>query len=483
MVNSQLIDFLRHFTSEEWSELRAFVVSPYFNRGGFFEETGRLLAFVEAAKPDFSEDRLEREAAYQAVFPEGPVVEGKLDKVMSELHLLAKTFVAVQHYMRPEHEFQRTLDQMAFCRTRGLENRFENLKQRLLKHQQDSPHQDQAFFQRAFQLDYEIHSHQTRHNQKRGDLHIPKVLQSLDLQYFFVKTTLLTDYLLQQKLTQLDIPSEVLQAISESGLPERYTETYPVLRISQQIFQLFEKSDVEVEEFEEVREALSQHEAEIGPVLLRFYLTYLRNLCILLYNNGQVNLLPLIFKLQKEHLVRGYLYYDYYDNKISSSAFLGLCSTAFKLKEHEWVKNFIAEHRDRVVGDNDTHDYCRLAEANYWFAVGDHDRALDLLPAVFQDLDYHLYARRLELKIYYETGSELLPYKIDAFKMYLSRASQKVLAPSMREMTGNFVNIILQLYSVPKGETARAKRIIERIKTKQHLAERDWLMEKAEELL
>lgn len=483
MVHSQLIDLLQHFTPAELSEFRAFVASSYFNRGAFVEETSMLLAFIEKAQPDFSESRLDRRAAYGAVFPKAPFVEGKLDKVMSELHLLAKEFVAVHHYVQPENEFQRSLDQMAFYRTRNLENRFENLRQRLLKQQEDSPYQDQTFFHHAFLLDYEIHKHQNLHNQKRGDLHIPTTLESLDAYYFFLKIELLSHYLLQQKVTQLDIPAGILQAIQESNLPGRYTDAYPVLRISHKIFHLIEKESAAVHEFEEAHELLSQYEAEIEPALLRFYLTYIRNLCVWLYNSGQPDLLPVHFKLQKDHLARGYLYYDYYDNKISPSAFLSLCSTAFKLKEYDWVKGFIAEHRGRILGDNDTHDYCQLLQANYWFALGQYDRALDILPPVFQDLDYLLYARRLELKIYYESNSDLLPYKMDAFKMYLSRASQKVLAPAMKEMSGNFVNLLLQLYAVAKGDTARAQRIIERIQAKQVLAERDWLLEKAEALL
>ncbi len=135
------------------------------------------------------------------------------------------------------------------------------------------------------------------------------------------------------------------------------------------------------------------------------------------------------------------------------------------------------------MGDNDTHDYCRLLQANYWFVVGNYDQALNILPPVFQDLDYHLYARRLELKIYYKCNSDLLPYKMDAFKMYLSRASQKVLSPAMKEMSGNFVNLLFQLCAIAKGDTARARRIIERIQAKQILTERDWLLEQAQALL
>lgn len=43
--------------------------------------------------------------AYKAVFPTGPVVEGKIDKVMSELHKLAKEIGHHPGYLAPENEF------------------------------------------------------------------------------------------------------------------------------------------------------------------------------------------------------------------------------------------------------------------------------------------------------------------------------------------------------------------------------------------
>lgn len=483
MVNSLLIELLKHFSAAEMREFRLFVASPYFNRGVYVKKVVALLTFLKKSHPDFAENHLDRRAAYRAVFPKESFVEGKLDKVMSELHLLAKQFVGVQRYTRPENDFHLQLDQMVFYRTRGLENRFEHLKQRLLRLQAEAPFHNEAFFRQAFLLNYEIYNSENLHNQTRGDLHIPPTLQTLDLYYFFLKTELLNTYLLQQKLTQVDIPPEMLRSMEESELPHHYADTYPVLLISHSIFRLLEQKHTSLAEFESVHALVKAHEREIDPALLRFYLTYIRNFCSLLYNGGQSELLSVLFKLQKDHLERGYLYYDYYGYKVAPSTFLNICSTAFKLKEHEWARAFIEAHRDRIMGDNEARDYYRLGRANYLFVIGQYNQAIDEVPSTFQEIDYLLYARRLEMKIYYEMNSDLLSYKIDAFKMYLSRISKKVLSPKRREVVGNFVNLLFQLCSIRKGDTKRALRIIERIRAKQAVAERDWLIEKAEALM
>lgn len=479
MVNSQLIDLLRHFSPKELKELRLFLASPYFNRGNFVKETIALMHFIAAAAPGFSETDLEREKAYQHVFPGASVVEGKLDKVMSELHKLAKEFLSVNHYMREENEFRRLLDQAAFYRDHALDNRHRNIVQKLEAYQNATTCRDQDFFERAFLLDSEIHSCENLHNQKRGDVHIPKTLQSLDLQYFLLKTELLNKFLLQYKVARLDIPEEMIQTIKESRLPERYADVYPVLLISYKIFLLLEKDQTDVSEFHELHQLLRRHEPEIEPGLLKSYYTYLRNFCALLVNTGRTEFLSNLFTFQKEHLERGYLYYD---NKIPPSTFLNTSNSALRLREFQWAENFILTHKGRIAGDNENQDYYHLVLANLLFHKGAYQNALDILPQSFQEIAYYNLSRRLELKIYYELNSDLLPYKIDAFKMYLSRASQKVISMHIREQNASFVNLLFQLSNTTPGDTTRSQRLIQRIHAKQSIAERDWLLEKAAQL-
>lgn len=235
-----------------------------------------------------------------------------------------------------------------------------------------------------------------------------------------------------------------------------------------------------VTEFETLHELLKQHQSEIQPDLLKFYYTFIRNFSAFLVNGGQTEFLPMLFKLQKEHYERGYMHH--YGGKISATAFLSLSNAALKLGELEWTKGFIDTHKGRVLDDNENEDYHNLILSNYYFHTREYDKALDILPAAFQDLDFHLFSRRLELKIYYELNSDLLPFKIDAFKMYLSRASQKVLSPAARDRNANFVNLLFQLHGTHKGDKTRVGRLLERINEKRTVTDREWLLDKAQSL-
>ena len=117
-----------------------------------------------------------------------------------------------------------------------------------------------------------------------------------------------------------------------------------------------------------------------------------------------------------------------------------------------------------------------------YFAEKNFDKALDVIPFGFTYSTYHLMARRLELKIYFETNSDLLPSKVDAFKMFVSRAGSKSLSPNHFEMLTNFGNFVLQLSQSMPGDKKRSDQLVARIEAKKLVSERAWLLEKAREL-
>jgi hypothetical protein len=90
-----------------------------------------------------------------------------------------------------------------------------------------------------------------------------------------------------------------------------------------------------------------------------------------------------------------------------------------------------------------------------------------------------LQCRRLELKLYFELDSPLLPYKIDAHKMYISRASKKIISDETRELESGFINLLLQISQCPPGDKVKIGKIIQRIQEKKLIVERAWLLEKA----
>jgi hypothetical protein len=290
---------------------------------------------------------------------------------------------------------------------------------------------------------------------------------------------MLNHLMLQHQVAKVEVPDDASFALKEINLPENYLKESILLLITERIHRLLSAQQPNVGEFHALADLLLQHEQEIEPDLTQQFYTYLRSLSAFMINSGFNELLPVLFRILRHNLEKGYLYYK---GKIASGTLANVTNVALRTKEYEWALNFIESHQDNIIGDNESKDFYRLNLANYHFAVGNFEQALDLIPATLQDWDYQFIARRLRLKIYYELDSDLLSYELDAFKMFVSRSTKKVLSTYFRQLQSNFVNLLHQIIHSPPGDTDRAQRLLQRIESKKVVAEKDWLLEKAKRL-
>jgi hypothetical protein len=117
-------------------------------------------------------------------------------------------------------------------------------------------------------------------------------------------------------------------------------------------------------------------------------------------------------------------------------------------------------------------------KANCLFEKKEYEQVLDFLPGSSSNIIYHLIARRLELMCYYEMKSELLFSKIEAFKVYIWRASEKFLSNDLRDANKNFINLLIQMVSIPTNDQSKRERLEKRILEKKRVAETRWLLAK-----
>ncbi|HNE27626.1 MAG: hypothetical protein U0U46_10820 [Saprospiraceae bacterium] len=431
--------------------------------------------------PHWSWDENARRQAFAVIFPGKTFGEGKLEKVMTVLHRLARQFVFIHPQLDESQQFRQLLGLARFSRLRGLNNRFQNTMQKLREQvEQSELREDLEILEKRYEIELEQYEFENLSNQKRGDLNIPDLLEAFYIFFQARKTNLLNRFMIQQRVAYLESSDLIQSMLQEPIRPERLLDKSPVLKLQTAFVSVFQLEKPEREHFTFLAQLLQEMEMDIHEDLLKTYFALLRGCCTLLVNSGQSQFLPTLFNIQKEHLTKGYMYYD---NQITPSAFLNTINVALRVGEFDWAFDCIQSHADRILGDNENQDYYRFNLSNYYYRIGKFGEALDTLPHSLADFDYHLMARGLELKIYYSLHSELLPYKIDAFKMYLSRSFQKPLPAIQKERYGNFINLLHQLSNTIKGDQTRIQRLIARIQAKTWLHERDWLLEKANELL
>ncbi|MEZ4926611.1 MAG: hypothetical protein R3A50_10060 [Saprospiraceae bacterium] len=481
MVNTQLFEMIRALNEEERSEVMHFATIPFFN-------AGRMRAYVEpliGVCVDYLEhnpdDNLEKTNVYSALFQDEKPVSGKLEKVFVEAQKLIRQYLLAKYYFREQNEFYQTFDFAEIARVKGLEGKYKQSMTRLIQMQEQAPAKNAIHFHQQFQLETAIHYVESIENQYRGDINIPNVLHATEMYYQIRKVTLLSRYLLQLKVAKLETPEFIQEQIENLQVPERCLEDSEQLKINLEIFKAMRKESLESSDIRALFNLLKTYEPKLDDETLQEFYTYLRNFAVLVIRTDRENYdtYHLHYELIRDNLKRGYLHYE---GRLTPNRYLSIIMTATLVKEFEWALEILEENKNCLHGENEDSDIYRFTKARYLFAMGEFAECLDILPDNSPYIEFFLLGKRLEIMVYYELGSELLQFKLDAFKAYLSRTARKVLPDILREGQTSFINFLYQLVASVPGDKARSDRVAKRIRENKHVAEWHWVLEKAEAL-
>lgn len=480
MEDSQLVELIQTLNPEERALARQLANVDYFNSGKFKAYCPVLLEVLLQINDNPDNQVWDKEEISKKVFGQETYVEGRLEKTMVEVHKVVKCVVQIQHYFSEENEFQQQFDLAKIAQKRGLEKRYFQAINKLQKQAPSIDASDRQNLYQHFLLEYELHDFGSLHNQLKGDLNVPNVLYSLELYLWLTRLELLNRLILQQKVAKID-HDNILLNINLEEIPERLLQASPLLSINHCIFLSLRKPDLLASDVTNIFELLQKNEGRLPSDNLRGLYAYLRNLCVIIFNNDVQNseIINILHKLYQDNLRRGYLHYQ---GKLHHATYHAVCQNAIWVKNIEWAIEFSEKYKDVIIDETDSRDFYRLNLAACLFAQAKFDECLDTIPDSFSAIGHHLISKRLQLKTFYEIKSDLLPYRLDNYKMYLARTSPKILSDIQRQTNTDFLNLLVQLSTSIPGDTKRADTLIRRIKEKKQAAEWRWLMEKAEEL-
>ena len=481
MEQSQLVELIRTLSTQEKEHILQFASLSMFNQGRMRVQVGPLLDICLNHPWHDPEQKLEKKAVFSKLFHAQEFIEGKLEKVMVDAHKVIRTFLLTQNYFQEENEFHQVYDFSEIVRKRGLELRHQHLITKLQKIQDEFPWGNTDFFHRQYVLEKTIHEQACFYNQAKGDLNVPNTLQALEQNFHLNRLTLLNSFMLQQKITSLQIPESIRPLIEACQVPIKYLETSPTIKINNEIFTLLKKDCPVPSDVRTLFDLLLLHEKELYPANLPEFYSYLRNLCVLISNlffdNEEIRVT--LFELYHDNLQRGYLHCE---GKIHPSVYLAVSVAAVRVNQFDWALEFIEKYKSELYGENEEQDIYRLNKAIYLFGVAKFSECLDYIPASSPLVNHLFVGKRLELKALYELKSDLFSYKLDAFKMFLNRTSQKLLSGYIRQTNVDFANLLTQITTSLPGDQKRAERVIKRIEENTQSAEWRWLLTKAKEL-
>jgi hypothetical protein len=481
MEQSQLVELIRTLGPREKEQVIQFASLSFFNQSKLKSYVIPLLNICLNHEWSAPEKTLGKRELFEMMFPDQPFIVGKLEKIMVEAHKVIQAFLLTQNYFQSANEFHRTLDFSEVVRKKGLEARYQQYIAKLHRLQAETTWKTPTYFHHQFLLEEAIHKNETLHNQGKGDLNVPSVLYSLELYYYLNRLIFLNQFLLQQKITNIEVPEIIKPMIESNSMPGAYLADSPAIKINFEIFNLLKKKSPEPVEVKALFHLILMHEEYLDSESQHEFFAYLRNLCTLIISQDAENLEIeyLLHELYIDNLKKGYLHYE---GKISRTRYWMISNNALRVKNYDWALEFIEKYKFEIRDENKDRDVYRLNLANYLFGVKRFSECLDNISATTPFTDYLLLGKRLELKSLYELRSDLLSYKLDAFKMFLSRTSQKLLSESQRQMNQDFANLLHQLSNSKPNDPKRSETILKRLQEKKQAAEWRWLLEKAKEL-
>ncbi len=483
MFSSKLIKTLKALNPNEFRQLGLFLKSPYF----VSERNGKniipLFEYLQTYYPVFESKQISKEVVYLHVFPDEKYIKGKLEKVMTALLQEIRRFI-IQY--SKDQQGQTTQDMLAlarFYRQKKMDRFFRRTLEQIRTAQEQNQKRDKDFFFNQYLIDKEWVEYESFYNTRQKDLNLPSTLRNLDIFYIIAKQEY-SSWLLSQDRhhAPLDLQDDLVDLEKLTRFRERkdYLDV-PLIIIYDQALRLLQDSEQKEEAFKALNQLLEQYQDRIPLEQLKAMQALCRNYSVQFYNEGNRDYLQISFDLYKKHLEEGFLYYN---NGLLQSTIKNIVVLGLKLKEIDWVYQFLEKYKDRVVGTKHKKEVYHFNLASYYFAIKAYDDALQYLSEHYEDWYYQIASRRLEIKIYYETQSILLDSKLEAYKIYIFRIAKSKLTALQKKGNNNFADMVRQI-NAPKtiGNPVRIKRLIERVKTKKVIAEEEWLLEKLNELL
>ncbi len=479
MLHRKLLEVLGRLLPADHKRLRLFLESAYFNHLRKPGDIIRLYDYIMERSADESHPDLSKEVVFCHFFPGKPFHEnekGPLDTLASDLFGLVKRFMAQTDWERSEAEQQELFSLIRFYREHGLEDRFWQTVAILRKLQEKKNIKDAGYYFTRFSLEAEVAHFHNLFNTFEDDANLTNAHRNFDLYYGIVKMEYLCALRYQHKLSQFPFEPDpqLIQAILK--LSERIPAGDTVLiQAYKLVFTLLQNSADE-EAFTEFETLLSGNNHNIPADKYRDLQAYYRFFWARRYYvSGNEFSRRKMFEVYKEHFEKGYFYVD---NKITIMELRVLNTFALKMGQFEWAKKVLDAHPpERICATRYPAEAHSLNWGEYYFYKKEYEEAKNhVAHKPFENPQLSIIADVLLIKIYFETGDELLDYRVKALDQKVRRTK---MAPIVKERYYNFLKKLDKVVKYGwQTKSPKRRRLIEEIRTVPEIIEREWLLEK-----
>ena len=456
-----LINYVFSLNEAEIKKFRLWLDSPFFNNR---QELILLYEWiVDCKKKNIVFSKSE---AFQHVYPTQKYNDQQLRLIMSYLLKQLRQFLIWQSLQEKE------IDQQVYLldnlRKRGLEKAFNKQWKKTAQVIEKQPNRSQNYYYNQYQIQLENYAFFKRHIR---EARMP--LQEIDRTFtIFSISTILKwhcNILTHKSVTQEEYDTKFLEQVL-AYLKEGYYEDIPAIQVYYQAYQaLITRNDAF---YQKLKTIILTCFTQFSTEEIRDIILLAINFCIKKLNSGESGFLKEVFEWYKKGLDTKIFIIN---GELSRFTYNNIVLAGLKLTNFEWTGTFIQQYKTYINKDyqHDTY-YYNLALWHQFQGQYEEVQVL-LLKVTFKDVLHALHAKRILLKIYYETEAiKSLDYLLDSIKIYLYRHK------NLGYHKDNYLKLVRytqKLLRLNLYDSIVKKKFRKEIEEEKSLLEKAWLLE------
>ncbi len=470
MEKSNLVSICRVLDKKEVRELRKWVNSPAHN---LRQDVSDLFEYLVAGQHLFSEKHLEKEKAFQAIYPDKTYSDAEMRQVMHFLLRVIEDFLVYNELSRDEVRSQTILAKV--YRKRQLPKLFQKTIDVGQGIQQQQPYRNHQYFENEYAIQFEQYTYLSGLG-RNTPLNLQEVSDANDVAYLANKLQLSCIMLSHQAVFKttykLQILNELLSHVEEN--PQLLG--VPAIAIYYYQYRAMTRPDEEVHYRLLKKEILENGHLFPAEEMRVIYLLTI-NYCIGRINAGVEGFLKESFELYKDGIQKNIFLEN---GVLSRFTFGNIVIAGLNLKEFEWVEDFI--HRYKVfLEEKHREDLVHFNLARLNFEKKNYKKAMQLFATLdYNDILMNLVAKTMLLKMYYELDeTNALDSLIGSMKTYLQR--KKVMGYH-KDNYKNIIQYTKKMLKMAHYDKEQIQKLKKEIETTNPLTERKWLLAQLDKL-
>lgn len=483
---------LSKLSKKEVQNLLLFLDSPYATELPREHPCIQLLRKLLDILPKQSVNLQDDSAVFAVIFPDSVFSQNKYDRMMSDAQAVLKKFIVAEQNKQEQDDKMQILLQARFWRNRGERDLFQKLEDLLVKHQKTRQGWDSHDFYWNYLSEIEMVEFRNDFNQHKSDINFQEALNSLDAFYFTERLFITSCFLTQYQATEFVLPEPLFPFEIQ---PEKGYWKAPLGQLLSRIVQCahpdFDSDETIVAEIEQL---LKHPDLSLSDLFLQQFELIVGNYYTRQINRGKTQYQPKLFELYLRRIENGHIFKQ---GKIMANEFQSIIAIALKVRELDWVYDFLEANKDKLAGTSHPEDaydynYCDYLFHRFCYGGGvDQSSQKAMLEAIlkrinqahFHDMHYKRAARVLEIKVIYEDDPlcdfEFFLNKLQALRTFIAR--DEYLHVEKREGYNLFAKSLSHLVKYrldPTRYSVPLKSLREEILHERFVVGRDWILEK-----